>query len=124
MLHDDITEFSLLYVPAYRFNEIWSAIGLFGIMLESGDDTPDKANTILLNASIFADISESTVVGLEINNSDPTLQKVDDNEMELLLLPQVHYELDSGFSFQLGFGPKFESNDTNLSAVLRVIKTF
>ena len=48
-IHDDIFEFNLLYVPAYRFNEVWSAIGLFGIMLEFGADTPSKDYTIILN---------------------------------------------------------------------------
>lgn len=123
-VHDDIFELNLLYVPAYRFNEIWSAIGLFGIMVESGSDSPDNNSTVLLNASVFADLNKNTVVGLEINNSDPTFQKIDNNEMELLILPQAHYEFDSGFSLQFGFGPKFSDGKTNASAVLRVIQSF
>ncbi|SNR36980.1 hypothetical protein SAMN06265371_1021 [Lutibacter agarilyticus] len=123
-IHDAIFELNLLYVPAYRFNEIWSAIGLFGVMLEYGDDTPKKNHTIILNASLFANLNKHTVVGLEINNSDPTFQRIDDNSMELLLLPQVHYEFDSGFAFQFGIGPKFNEDNTDLSAVLRVIKSF
>jgi hypothetical protein len=35
-IHADIFEFNILYIPAYRFTEIWSLIGLFGIMLEYG----------------------------------------------------------------------------------------
>jgi len=123
-LHDDILELSFLYVPAYRFNEVWSALGLFGVMVESGSDVPDKNNTILLNASVFADLNKHTIVGLEFNNSDPTIQKIDDNNMELLVLPQVHYEFDRGFSFQFGIGPKFSQDVTNVSAIARVIKTF
>lgn len=123
-IHDDILELNFLYVPAYRFSEVWSTIGLFGVMLESGADTPPKNYTIILNASVFADLNKHTVVGLEINNSDPTFQRIDDNNMELLVLPQAHYEFDSGFSFQFGIGPKFSQNETNSSAVLRVIKTF
>lgn len=121
---DDLTEFSFLYVPAYRFNNIWSTIGLFGVMLETGADAADKKNTILLNASLFANINETTVIGLELNNTDPTLQKIDDNEMSLLILPQAHYEFDSGWAFQVGFGPNITNNDTDLSGVLRVIKSF
>ena len=123
-IHDDILELTFLYVPAYRFNEVWSTIGLFGVMFESGSDAPDKKNTIILNASVFADLNEHTIVGVEINNSDPTFQRIDDNKMELLILPQAHYEFDSGFSFQFGIGPKFSQGKTNASAVLRVIKTF
>lgn len=123
-IHDDILELNFLYVPAYRFNEVWSAIGLFGVMFESGSDAPDKKNTILLNATVFANLDKHTIVGLEFNNSDPMLQKIDDNKMELLVLPQVHYQFESGFSFQFGIGPKFTQSKTNASAVLRVIKSF
>lgn len=123
-IHDDILELNFLYVPAYRFNEVWSAIGLFGLMLESGADTPDKNYTIILNASVFADLNERTIVGVEINNSDAVIQEIDDNSMDLLILPQVHYEFDSGFSFQFGVGPKISDGTTDASAVLRVIKSF
>ena len=123
-IHDDIFEFNFLYVPAYRFSEVWSAIGLFGIMLETGTDAPRKKNSIILNASVFADLNKHTVVGIEINNSDPTFQKVDDNNMELLILPQVHYTLNHGYSFQLGIGPKFYHKYIDASVVLRAIKFF
>ena len=123
-IHDEILELNFLYVPAYRFNEIWSTICLFGIMLETGTNVPEKNYTIIFNASVFADLNKHTVVGLEINNSDPNLQRIDDNKMELLLLPQAHYEFENGFSFQFGVGPKFSQGKTNGSAVLRVIKSF
>ena len=123
-IHDDLFELNFLYVPAYRFNEVWSVIGLFGVMFETGDDASEQNNTIILNASVFADLNKHTVVGIEINNSDPLIQKIDDNNMELLILPQVHYEFESGFSFQFGVGPKFNKTNTNASAVLRAIKTF
>ena len=124
MLHDNITEFSFLYVPAYRFNETWSVLGLFGIMLETGSDAPDKKETVLLNASLFADLNEHMVLGLELNNTDPTLQGRDNNEMSLLVLPQAHYEFESGLAFQFGVGSRFEDSETEVSAVLRIIKTF
>lgn len=123
-IHDDILELNFLYIPAYRFNEVWSAIGLFGVMLESGADSPENSSTILLNASVFANLNDHTVVGLELNNTDPTFQRVDDNEMELLVLPQVHYEFDRGFAVQFGLGPKFSKEETEASAVLRVIQSF
>lgn len=123
-IHEDLLELNFLYIPAYRFNEVWSAIGLFGVMVESGEDRADKAYTILLNTSVFADLGNHTVLGLELNNSDPTFQGFDNNEMVLLILPQVHREYAGGFSFQAGIGPQFFDNNTDLSAVFRVIKTF
>lgn len=123
-VHNDLFELNLLYVPAYRFNEVWSAIGLFGVMLESGADSPKKNNTIILNASVFADISENTVVGLELNNTNPTLHEIDDNEMELLVLPQIHYEIKNGYSIQLGMGAYFSESNIDASGIFRVIKSF
>lgn len=124
LLDDDILELHFLYLPGYRFNEVWSAIGLFGVMLEYGDDSPAKNYTMVLNASLFADINKNTIVGVEVNNTNKMIQKIDDNKMELLVLPQVHYLFDSGFSFQFGVGPRFTANETNASAVMRVIKSF
>ncbi len=123
-IHLNILEISFLYIPAYRFNEVWSAIGLFGVMVESGSDSPDNNNSFLFNASLFADLSEHTIVGVEINNSNPSFQKLDNNQMELRILPQGHYAFDSGYSFQFGIGPSFPEGETNISAVLRIIKTF
>ena len=124
MLHESIVELSALYVPGYRFNDTWSMLGLIGVMVEVGEDAPKKKNTILLNTSLFANVNENLVLGLELNNTDPTLQGLDDNEMSLLILPQVQYEFNSGYELQLGFGPKITQYDTDISAVLRVIKTF
>lgn len=124
-IHDDILELNFLYVPAYRFNKVWSAIGIFGVMFESGDDSPRKNNTIILNASVFADLNTHTVIGLELNNTNPVFQNIDSNEMELLILPQIHYDFASGLGFQFGVGPKFRKGEkADGSAVLRVIKTF
>ena len=123
-LDESISEFSLLYIPAYRFNEVWSILGLFGLMYELGADAADNRATVLFNASVFANLNANGVMGVEINNTDPTLQKSDDNEMEFLVLPQFHYGFESGFSFQIGFGPRFAEGYTEYSGVLRIIQTF
>jgi hypothetical protein len=123
-VHRNLLELNVLYVPAYRFNETWSVIGLFGLMIESGKQAANKKKTIVLNASLFADLNERTVVGLEINNSDPTFQGLDDNEMMLLLLPQMHYEFEYGYSLQVGAGGKWDDSEVVFSAVARLIKTF
>lgn len=123
-VHADILELNFLYVPAYRLNEVWSAIGLFGVMLEYGSESPDKNYTVILNTSVFANINKHTVLGVELNNTNAMLQKIDNNFMELLVLPQMHYEFDRGFSFQFGLGPRFTNGKTDASFVLRVIKSF
>jgi hypothetical protein len=121
---ESITELNLLYIPAYRFNEVWSSLGLFGLMYELGSDASDKRTTVLVNVSVFANIGPQSVLGLEINNTDPTLQKRDDNEMDFLLLPQFHYEFKSGLSFQIGCGPRFTDESTEYSGVIRLIQSF
>ncbi len=122
--HKNHTEFSFLYVPAYRFNTIWSAIGIFGVIFETGSDAMDKKNAIILNASVFADLNERMVVGVELNNTDISIQTTDENEMSLIILPQVHYEFNDGWSFQFGLGPNITEEHTDVSAVLRLIKSF
>ena len=123
-VHEDLVELNFLYVPAYRFNEIWSAIGLFGVMFEFGSVAAEKNYTIILNASVFADLNERTVVGVELNNTNAMFQRIDDNDMDWLVLPQLHCEFNKGFSLQMGVGPRFAEGGTDGSAVLRVIKTF
>jgi hypothetical protein len=86
-IHQNSLELHFLYVPAFRFNAVWSAIDLFGIMVESGSDAPNDKDTTIFNAYVFADINPHTVIGMEINNSDPTLQNIDNNNMEFLILP-------------------------------------
>lgn len=124
LIHESLVELSFLYVPAYRFNTVWSAIGLFGVMVETGADAADKNSTILLNASLFADVNRRTVIGLELNNTDPTLQKIDDNEMSLIILPQVHYEFTHGWSLQFGIGANITDERTDMSGIIRLIKSF
>jgi len=111
-LHDDIFELNFLYVPAYKFKQVWSAIALIGVMLESGAEAAADNSTILLNASIFANLKENMVVGLEFNNTNPGFQEIDDNDMELLILPQFHYEWANGISIQTGLGPRFDEGET------------
>lgn len=122
--HENLTELNLLYVPAYRFNEVWSAMGIFGVMLEYGSDRAEQDYTLVLNASLFANLNHHWVLGLEVNNTNTTFQLIDTNEMILHVLPQVHYEMDNGLAFQFGLGPKFDQGNTSSSALLRVIKTF
>lgn len=123
-VHNDLLELNFLYVPAYRFNENWSVIGLFGLMLEYGADAAERNYTVLLNASIFRDVNENLVLGVECNNTNTMFQKIDDNFMELLVLPQLHYEFNHSISFQCGFGTRFNHGKTDASVVLRIIKTF
>jgi hypothetical protein len=66
-------------------------------------------------------VNERSVLGLEMNNSDPTVQKKDDNAPVVLLLPQFNYELRSGFSPQIGAGPRFAEDQTEYSEFIRFI---
>jgi hypothetical protein len=44
--------------------------------------------------------------------------------MMLLLLPQMHYEFEYGYSLQVGAGGKWDDSEVVFSAVARLIKTF
>jgi len=93
-------------------------------MYEIGADAAPDKTTLLLNASIFADLNEHAVLGLELNNTDPTLQKRDENAMDFLILPQFHYEFVNQFSFQVAMGPRFANDTVEYSAVVRLIQSF
>ncbi|MGI9546826.1 MAG: hypothetical protein ACR2MM_06305 [Flavobacteriaceae bacterium] len=116
-------DLSLLYIPAYRFNATWSVLALLGVRQQIGADSQNKTTTLLLNATIFADISERTTLGLEFNNSDPG-NFDEEEELELLAMPQVHIEFSEHWSLQTGVGCEFGSSKVNVTGALRMIAEF
>jgi len=116
-------DFSLLYIPAYRFNETWSILAMLGLRQQVGSDSQNKTTTLLLNATIFAEISKRVTVGLEFNNSDPG-NFDEEEELELLAMPQVHIEFSDHWSLQSGVGGEFKSSKVNATATIRMIAEF
>lgn len=119
----DKWDLSLLYIPAYRFNETWSVLAMLGLRQQVGSDSQNKTTTLLLNASVFAEISERVTLGLEFNNSDPG-NFDEEEELELLAMPQVHIEFSDHWSLQTGVGGEFTESKVNATAAFRMIAEF
>ena len=119
----DKWDISLLYIPAYRFNSIWSVLALLGVRQQVGSDSQNKTTTLLLNATIFAEITERTSLGLEFNNSDPG-DFDEGEELELLIMPQIQIQFSEHWSLQTGLGAEFTEEGVNATAALRMIAEF
>ncbi|WP_297694417.1 hypothetical protein [uncultured Eudoraea sp.] len=119
----DKWDLSLLYIPAYRFNETWSILAMLGLRQQVGSDSQNKTTTLLLNATIFAEISKRVTLGLEFNNSDPG-NFDEEEELELLAMPQVHIEFSEHWSLQTGVGGEFTDSKVNATAAFRMIAEF
>lgn len=119
----DKWDLSLLYIPAYRFNETWSVLAMLGLRQQVGSDSLNKTTTLLVNASVFAEISERLTLGLEFNNSDPG-NFDEEEELELLAMPQVHIEFSDHWSLQTGVGGEFVSSKVNATGAIRMIAEF
>ncbi len=91
-------ELSLLYVPAYRFNETWSVLGLLGLGADVGGDVDDDWGW-LLNGTVFADIGEQLTFGFEVNAI-----VLSGDEWSVRLMPQFHYAFNEHFVIQAGIG--------------------
>ncbi len=119
----DKWDLSLLYIPAYRFNATWSILAMLGLRQQLGSDSQNKTTTLLLNATIFAEISKRVTLGLEFNNSDPG-NFDEEEELELLAMPQVHLEFSEHWSLQTGIGCEFGASKVNVTGAIRMIAEF
>jgi len=110
---------TLLYLAGFRFDETWSVFGMFGSRAEVGGPIPDKTVEWLSNVSLFADVTDRTVAGIETN-----LGQVIGGNTELLVMPQLHYEIDRYWMIQAGIGAHISAGFTLPEAGFRIIREF
>ena len=94
-----------------------------GLRQQVGSDSLNKTTTLLVNASVFAGISERVTLALEFNNSDPG-NFDEEEELKLLAMPQVHIEFSGHWSLQTGVGGEFTDSKVNATAAFRMIAEF
>ena len=111
----DHLELTALYLGGYRFNEVWSVLGMAGHRSHSGDDSFED-DELLLNFSVFRDLGHELTIGVENDYATDM-----GSDWSLLVMPQVHYELSANFELQAGVGVEFTSGDDYLTAGLRLI---
>ncbi|MBK5280936.1 MAG: hypothetical protein JJE16_02485, partial [Nitrospiraceae bacterium] len=110
---------TLLYLAGFRFDKTWSVFGMFGSRVEVTGPVPGKAVELLSNVTLFADVTDRIVAGIETN-----LGQVVEGNTEFLVMPQLHYEIDRYWMIQGGVGARFTTGLTLPVAGFRIIREF
>jgi hypothetical protein len=109
------TTVALLWVAGWRFDRTWSVLTLVGGRQEIGP--PGYRGTeYLQNVSLFADITDDMVFGIETNWQQETT-----GPAALLLMPQFHWQIGRFLNVQAGAGYRFADEGNLPEAAIRVI---
>jgi hypothetical protein len=111
----EITELTLLYIPAMRLDEIWCFLAMLGFRTEVGGESEDGAEA-LVNVSLFADVGPEVTIGIESNYASGLALG-----STLLVMPQVHYEFTDHWMIQAGLGAGFLPGESDITFALRLI---
>jgi hypothetical protein len=117
--HPSLWTTTLLYLTGFRFDETWSVFGMFGSRAEVLGGVQDKTVELLANVTLFADVTDRVVAGIETN-----LSQALNGNTEVLVMPQLHYEIDRHWMIQLGVGARFTTGVTLPEAGFRLIREF
>lgn len=117
--HPSLWTTTLLYLTGFRFDETWSVFGMFGSRAEVSGAVPNKEIELLANVTLFADVTERVVAGVETN-----VGQVLGGNTEVLVMPQLHYELSRYWMIQAGVGARFTSAFALPEAGFRLIREF
>ncbi len=115
-----VTETTLLHIGAARFDETWSTLWMLGGRGHIGGERREARSDFLANWSVFADVNEKLVAGIETNLAVP----LGGGRTNLLLMPQLHIDLTNNLQLQCGFGPRFIGKVARGEAGLRLIWSF
>lgn len=94
----DAWDLALLYVPAVRFDERWSALAMIGLGAFTGDEVADEVG-VLANANVFHDLTKRWTLGLEVDTE--TFSELGGS---VLLMPQAQWESGDVWTVQFGVG--------------------
>lgn len=110
---------TLLYLAGFRFDHTWSVFGMFGNRTEVSGPGSNKTVELLSNISLFADVTDRLVAGIETN-----LAQVVEGTTEFLVMPQLHYEIDRHWMIQAGAGARFTTGSRLPVSSFRIIREF
>lgn len=112
---------SLLYLAGARYSPRWSSLTMIGINRTSAVpvDGEKRDDALLINNSVFNNVSERTVIGVETNlRTGPA-------STDWLVMPQVHRRLSHSMMLQAGLGAQKASQRAAYpSGSLRLIREF
>lgn len=112
---------SLLYLAGVRYSDRWSTITMVGVNRPEASPQGDlrRDNAVLINHSIFNDISPKTVIGVETN------VRAGREGTSWLVMPQWHQRLSDSVMIQTGLGAqKPRRRPAHSTAAVRLIKEF
>lgn len=108
-----------LYLAGFRIDKTWSVLGMFGPRFEHGSSNGGFHKELLSNVTLFADVTNRMVAGVETN-----FWQVLGGHSAVLVMPQVHYEVDFHWMIQGGIGVRI-TNDLTLPEIgFRLIREF
>ncbi len=113
--NERVWELTPLYIAGFRFDERWSVLGMVGYRTEVGDES-ENSHELLVNPSIFLDLTHRMSVGIETNFSSDF-----EGDWHLLTIPQWHFELIDHVELQAGVGLQLDSGTANGTAGARLI---
>jgi hypothetical protein len=99
---------TFLYLTGLRLDKTWSLFGMYGFSVGPqafpfvDEESPYGLN-ILVNLSIFANVTEKLVLGLETN-----FDRQVGGPMQTLIMPQAHVHFSERIKAQVGFGLRDE----------------
>ncbi|WP_165249926.1 hypothetical protein [Paludisphaera soli] len=93
-----------LYLAGIRFDKTWSLLGMVGGTIGEQifpfSDGPSTVGTdVITNLTLFADVTDDLVLGVETN-----LSRQLRGPSVLLVMPQVHWKLSEHIRLQFGVG--------------------
>ena len=92
---------------------------MVGPRFEHGSQIGGRKTELLANVTLFADITDRLVGGIETN-----FGQVLDGKSALLVMPQFHYEVDPHWMIQAGAGARVTSELTLPEIGFRLIREF
>nr|WP_140393733.1 hypothetical protein [Nitrospira cf. moscoviensis SBR1015] len=110
---------TFLYLAGLRFNETWSLFGMVGPRTELGGRVPDRRTEFLSNATLFANVTDRLVAGIETN-----FNQVIGGDASLLFMPQMHYEVGKRWMIQGGTGVRVTTGLALPEVGFRIIREF
>jgi hypothetical protein len=112
---------AVLYLAGLRLDQKWSLFGMFGfnageLVFPFDDLAPRRGLDMLVNLSVFYDVTEHFLVGVETNIARNFVGSGD-----ILIMPQVHWDIGEHYRVQFGVGIRDTGLETFPELGFRVI---
>lgn len=107
-----------LHLAGHRLGRHWSVFTMQGVRWRRTDAEPQRVVKAVFNPTVFREVSERLVFGLETNLAVGAKRRAD-----WVLLPQAHVEWRR-YSFQMGFGAERSfANSVRPMLAFRLVRT-